>query len=119
LRGRSQDAPQLAGARRVGPVPRSQQEVLALGRRIVAQRPRVPGIRKTIIGIRPGGRLIGVTARRGGPCGQAGQPEAAALADPRERLVIPPELERDLIRLPGPVTAGDGDNRKNRAIDTT
>jgi hypothetical protein len=120
LRGGPQQAPEFPGARQVGPVPGPEQKILAFGRRIVAQRPRliaVPGIRKPVIGIGPRGGLLGVAARRVRPGGEPRQPEPAALADPRERLTIAPKLQRDLIWLPGPVTAGDGKHGENRAID--
>ncbi|MGD0376565.1 MAG: hypothetical protein ABSB01_18530 [Streptosporangiaceae bacterium] len=123
MRTRPQHAPEFSGSRQIRPVPGPEQEVLAFGWRIVAQRPQragvIPGIRKTVIGIGPRGCLFRVTARDAHPAGEPGQPEPAALADPRERLTIAAELQGYLIGLPGAVTAGNWDNRENGAINAT
>ena len=82
LRGGPQQAPEFPGAGQVGPVPGPEQEVLAFGRGVIPKRPgliAVPGIRKPVIGIRPGGGLLWVAARRAHPGGQPRQPEPAAL----------------------------------------
>ena len=71
---------------------------------------------ETVIGIGPRRSLGRVLAGRGHPRRQLREPEAAPLADRSERRGPAPEVERDLIRLAHPVTAGDRDHVQNRPV---
>jgi hypothetical protein len=53
------------------------------------------------------------------PVGELRQPVAAALADGRERLGVPGQLQSDLIGLTGAVPAGNRRHGQGRSINAT
>jgi hypothetical protein len=113
-----QHAAQLAGARQVSPVAREQREVLMVAGQAAAIRAAATG-GEPVVGVRPRGGLLGVEPGRGDPCSQLRQLVSAALANGRERPRVPGQVERDLIRLPGPVPAGHSLHGQHGTIDAT
>jgi len=113
-----QHAAQLASARQVSPVAGAQREVLMVAGQAAAIRASATG-GEPVVRVRPGGGLLRVEPGRGDPCGQLRQLVSAALAHGRERPRVPGQVERDLIRLPGPVPAGHSLHGQHGTIDAT
>jgi hypothetical protein len=123
---RAQCAAQLTAAREVDPVAGAEREVLGLAGQVTAS---VMSVRLTllsgrhrrtgepVVGVGPGVGLLGVEPRGCYLVRELGEPVAAALADGGERDGVPHQVQRDLVRLPGPVTAGHSGHRQQRAID--
>jgi hypothetical protein len=113
-----QDAPQLAVARQIGPVPGAQREVLCLAGQVA------PGLGgrhlrrsgKPVVRIRPLGRLARIGPRPAEPVSEQREQMPAALAHRCERRRVPGQAQRDLERSPGPVPASDGRDRQHGAI---
>jgi hypothetical protein len=128
-RGGPQHAAQLAALRQVKPLVRAQGEVLVIAGESAAAVTGVvstdadwptarnivgPGRdelvlvrgRKSVVRIRPGGRLERVLPGGADLCSEVRKLVAAALPDGSERDRVPGQLQRYLVRLPDPITAG-------------
>jgi hypothetical protein len=73
--------------------------------------------REPVVGVRPGIGLLGVEPSGCDLVSEEGELMAAALADGGERDRVPGQVQRDLVGLPGPVTARDGGDGQHGAID--
>jgi hypothetical protein len=111
-RAGAQHAPQLAGARQVGPVTRAEREVLGLAREIAAQMAgpgrrarRVRGPGEAVVWIGPRGGLARIEPGVGELAGELRELVTAPLADGRKRDRVPGQAQRDLERLPGAIAA--------------
>jgi hypothetical protein len=73
-----------------------------------------PGVRlrprtgEPVVRVGPGRGLLGIESGRTDPVGQLGEVMTAALAHGSERDRVPGQAQRDLVRLPGAVTAAHG-----------
>jgi hypothetical protein len=125
-RGGSQHASQLAALGQVKPLVRAQGEVLVIAGEPAAvtaklsthaARPAARNFvgprgdnlnrgRKSVVRIRPGGRLQRVLPGGADLCGEVRKLVAAALPDGSERDRVPGQLQRYLVRLPDTITAG-------------
>jgi hypothetical protein len=135
-------APQFAGARQVDAITRAQREVLVIAGKVadrLAAAASVPAgrcrirfragvqagriaatwCREPVIWIRPYGHLLGVLPRRADALGELRQLVPASLADSREGYRVPGQIQRDLIWLPGSVTAAHCLDRQHRTINAT
>ena len=112
----SQRAPQFTAAGQVTAAPCAEREELVVAGLIVA-RPGQGG--KAVIGVGPHRGLLGVVSRGPDLVGQTGQTVAAALPHRGERGRVPAELQRDLVYLARPVTAGHRGHGQDRSINAT
>jgi hypothetical protein len=123
---RAQRAAQLTAARQVDAVAGPQGEVLRLARQVTAQVMLVSlallrGWRRRagepIVGVGPGVGLLGIEPRGCHLVRKLSEPMTAALADGGEGLRVPRQVQRDLVRLSRPVTAGHSGHGQHGAID--
>lgn len=123
-RAGAQHAPQLPGARQIGPVARAEREVFGLAGKITAQLAgpgrrarrrarRQRGAGEAVVRIRPRRGLLGIEPGVGELVGQLRELVTAPLADGRERDRVPGQAQRDLERLPGAIAARHCSDRQH------
>lgn len=128
-RGRPKQAPHLAVAWKIGTILRPEREVLAFAwfehrgfARPARRRSAEPGGARNgepVVRVRPGPDLLWVFAGRLDLGSQRRELVTAALADYRERLRVPDQLERQVVRLTKPITAGNSRYPKQRSVYAT
>jgi len=130
LGGRAQHAAHLAEAGQVSAIAGLEREVLPLsgqerragpGRADLAgpgraDRPDAVGLGEPVVGVWPVSGLLGILARGLDLRGERRELMAAPLADDGERLPVPDQPQRHLVRLPGLVVTRDGSDAEQRTI---